>query len=743
MSEARCDYETRSDVDLKQRGAGPYFASPHWRALILCYSIDDGPIRDWTGGPCPDDLKRHIESGGHIKAFNASFERHCFDEMARRHGWPRPAFDRYRCSMATASALGLPRSLDKLGEALGLAVKKDKRGAALIRFFSIPAKHEPLTFREPQDHPKEFAEFVAYCRQDVATEAEADRRMVSLSDDEQAVYTLSETINQRGVRIDTASARAAIRLIEKEKARLDAEMAEATGGVVTACSQAARLTAWLAAQGLLLDGVAKDDILEAFELDDLPERARRALLLRQEASKSSTAKLTAFLRRTDADDRVRGCYVYHGAAPGRWSSAGGVNFANLPRPRAAFDDAELDAATLFAAFRTEEPALLRTLYGDELGKPTHLVSDALRGFLIAAPNRDFVAVDYSGIQGAIGAWLSDEKWKLQAMREIIADPTLPDLYRRAAAGILGTTTEVITKKHHMRQAVGKTSELALLFGGSIAALVGMAANYGMRRRDLHALYPALWAAADEETREKAVKRYEQRLKSRDKQKTDVLSREAWIACKIIVDGWRRHNPASVEAWAALETGMRDAMRDPGVAKLTLGRIKYLAKSGFLWCMTPSGRCIAYASPKLKDQVWAKLRLEDGSWSEAEVVEREEAMRLEATGRAQIQGATTPKVTALGVDSTTQKMTRYALYGGLAMENLAMGCERDILVNGMRRCEAAGYAITLHNYDEAVAEVPRSFGSVEEMERLMLELPAWTANLPLTCHGWRGKRYAKR
>ena len=27
MSECRCDYETRSDVDLKQRGAGPAFAS--------------------------------------------------------------------------------------------------------------------------------------------------------------------------------------------------------------------------------------------------------------------------------------------------------------------------------------------------------------------------------------------------------------------------------------------------------------------------------------------------------------------------------------------------------------------------------------------------------------------------------------------------------------------------------------------------------------------------------------------
>jgi DNA polymerase len=158
---------------------------------------------------------------------------------------------------------------------------------------------------------------------------------------------------------------------------------------------------------------------------------RRALELRQEAAKSSTAKLIAFLRRADADGRVRGTYVYHGAGPGRWTNVG-VNFANLPRPRAIFDDADLDPATLFAAFRQEEPALLRTMYGDELGKPLHLVSDAMRGFLIADPGKDFIAVDFSGIQGAIGAWLSDEKWKLQAMREIIADAarSLPARRRR-------------------------------------------------------------------------------------------------------------------------------------------------------------------------------------------------------------------------------------------------------------------------------------------------------------------------
>jgi DNA polymerase len=328
------------------------------------------------------------------------------------------------------------------------------------------------------------------------------------------------------------------------------------------------------------------------------------------------------------------------------------------------------------------------------------------------------------------------------MREIIADPTLPDLYRRTAAGILNTTTDVVTKKHWGRQ-IGKVAELALGFQGSVAALVSMAANYNMLRRDLHNLYPGVWSAADEAARERAVKRYEQRLKSRDRQKTDVLSREAWLACMLVVNAWRKHNADIEASWSELEDAARRALREPGVKQRALGRLDYLYKSGFLWCRLPSGRPIAYAKPRLRDQVWAKLQLADLSWGEAEVVDREEAEKLALVGRAQIQGATSPKVTALGFDSTTQKMVRYGLYGGLLMENCALGAESDILRRAMRKCEDAGYPIVLHVYDEAVAEVPRSFGSVEEMERLMLDLPPWTKNLPLTAHGYRAKRYAKK
>ena len=762
------DFETKSWIDIKQRGAYVYAQHPSTDALLasfklrfdLPWSEANAAVRAWVaaggplneicrwkrGEPCPPYLRAYVEAGGEICAWNATFERLIWWLiMVPRYGWPKPRLEQFRCAMATAKSQGYPAKLEKFGEALDLKIKKDKRGDALIRIHSCPtgfrADGSPI-WHPLADDPKSLAEFHDYCDTDVLTEEEASERMFPLSDAELAVYHISEEINDRGVRVDLKSVDAAIELAEKTKVALDVKMRNATHGAVTAASQVARLTEWLISRGVALDGVAKNDILEALDLPDLPDDCREALLIRQEYAKTSTAKLKAFKKHVNQRGRIPGMFIFYGTGPGRWTSAGGVNLSNLPRPRAIYDDAKLDTATLFKALRSTDPEFIEMMYGPELGKPLHLISDSLRGFLCAAPGHEFVIVDYSGIQSAISTWLSDETWKIAAMREIIADPTKPDLYRVAAAGILGSTTDTITKKHPMRQAVGKTSELSLAFQGSVPALVNMAANYGMRRAHLHALYEPVWASAPEDRREKAIKAWERAVKSRDKRKADVLTREAWLACALIVSGWRARHPAHEKAWGLLENAMRDAVRNPGVKIPVLGRLTYLFSNGFLWLRLPSGRCVAYAQPKLKDQVWAKLRLEDGSFGESEVVEREEAERLEVAGKAKIEGKTSPKVTALGWDSTTQRMVRYGLYGGLAMENACLGTEACVLRHGMFNCERAGYPIVTHNYDEAIAEVRRGAGSVEEMERLMLDLPPWTAGLPLTAHGWSGKRNRK-
>ena len=751
MTGIEIDFETRSDIELKTCGMFRYFESPHARVLIGSYSIDGGPIRRRQyGEPCPADLVEALEAGAIISAHNAGFETQCFLWLHEHCGWPMPRFEQFRCTAATAAALSLPRALDTKGgktglaEALGLGddKRKDKEGERLIQLFSKPRRHRKgddptkVYFNEPEDFPADFERFKAYCDQDVVVEAAADNRMIPLPDSEQAVWLLTEKINRRGVRIDVRSARAALRLADKAKKVLDHEIKEATGGYVTAASQVSRLVEWVQQQGVVLDSAGKAEIVDLLEKDDIPANVRRALEIRQEAGKTSVSKLKAMLDRANADGRVRGGFVYHQAGTGRTQSVG-VNWNNLPRPRRVYEEEKPRTDVLFRAFRSEEPELLSFLYGSDLGRPLHLVSDAIRGFIWAAPGYDLIQADYSNIEGNVLAWLAGEEWKLQAIRELIADPSLPDMYRRTAAHILGLTTDVVTKKHWARQAVGKPAELGLGYGGGVMAFVTFARGYGVK---LDGIAAQILEQADGERLEKATKRYEGQVKLL-KSGTDVLARDTWIACEVVKLGWRAQNAAIAKSWHAAEGAVRDAVYSPGVIT-DAARCSFLSKHGFLFARLPSGRCLAYAAPKLKAQVWARIRLGPDEWSDAEVMDRDSAERGERLGDIKIEGSTSDKVTFLGVNSTTKRWERSALYSGLIVENLTQATARDLLVNGMFRAEAAGYPIIATVYDEIISEVPRGYGSVEEFEREICVLPEWAKGLPLTAGGWRGKRYRK-
>ncbi len=753
MIEIRGDFETRAAVDLRTRGSAVYFECPHFRPLGLTYRIGNGDLRDWEfGQPCPDDLRAAIKSGAYFRAWNASFERGCLNWLAYNCDWPRLAIDRFRCTASEASALGLPRSLDAAAVVLNLPAQKDKEGARLIQFFSIPRRPRKgdrpgvVYFNEPEDHPEEYAKFVSYRRQDVITEEAAAVNIIPLSDAEQAVYTLDQIINDRGIRIDRRTAIAAIKLAEKTKADLDRRMRALTKGAVAKCTEVGKLVDWIAGQGVEISALAKADIIDLLHAPDLPDIVREALELRQQAAKTSVSKLKTMLQRTSRDGRVRNAFLYHKASTGRWASVG-VNLANLPRPRKEYEAAFLEppkgvvassTGFLFDVFRQGEPQLVELLYGTPLGRPLDLISDALRSFLIAGPGNEIIQADYTSIEGCVIAWTSDEKWKLKALDEIFADPSLPDLYRRTAANIMNSTTEIITKKHPYRQSVGKVSELALGFGGGVSAFYSMAKLYNV---DLMELYAPVWANSTLEMREKAAKRYENNFR-RDKAKARELPREAWMACWLVTQAWRASNPAIAKGWSTRENAIRDALRAPGHVIECMGRLKYIVANGFLFSQLPSGRCLAYAGPKLRDQVWAKVKCDDGSFADAEVMDREQAEKLALHGRAQIQGDTTPSVSVLGLDKTGKKMRREPLFGALAAQNDTQAIARDILVNGMLKAEGAGYPIIGHVYDEMFAEVRRGTRNVKDFERLICEKPEWAEGLPLAADGWVAKRYHK-
>jgi len=188
------------------------------------------------------------------------------------------------------------------------------------------------TFHTPESYPEGFAKLYSYCMQDVEVERGLRSRLMPLSPQERKVWILDQKINNRGIGIDVKAAKAAIQIIELESDRLNAAIKEATNGVVERCTNAKQLTDYINVLGFETEGVAKSDVLELLSRNDLPANIRRALLLRQEAAKSSTAKLVKMLEGLSSDGRVKGCFQYHGAATGRFSGRR-VQFQNMPRPK--------------------------------------------------------------------------------------------------------------------------------------------------------------------------------------------------------------------------------------------------------------------------------------------------------------------------------------------------------------------------------------------------------------------------
>jgi DNA polymerase len=732
------DFETRSDVDIRKRGVYAYMASPHTEPLFASYVLGDSPVRRWTAGePCPPEIVVHVTWGGTIVAHNAGFERLLWQEvLTLRHGWPAVRLEQFVCTAATAAALSLPRDLAGLGAALGLDVQKDTDGWRLINKFSVPRKPKKgqpagLYFNDPAEHPEDWEKFKSYCDRDVLTEVAAHKRMVPLSEDEQAAWVLSERINDRGMPLDVESVRAALDLAERTKAHLDAQMTRVTAGYVTTCTQVEVLKNWARMRGVDVTSLAKAELEDWLEADDLPDDVRAAITLRQEAAKTSVAKLEAFASRVSEDGRVRGAFLYCGAGTGRWSSIG-VQMHNMPRPRPAYADAHLDLDVLFDAIRTREPGWLATLYGDDLGRPLSLLADAVRSFIRAERGNDIIAADYSGIEGAVAAWFAGEEWKVAALFDLMRDPTLPDLYRRAAAGIFNTSVDNIPKKDPRRQ-VGKVAELALQYQGGPGAFRSMARNYAMK---LDPIFDPVWEAASEARRERAAKRWDT-VRAQNQPIAQMLTRREFTAAELVKIGWRETHPRIVGSWDALAEAAHDAVASPGTVVSAL-RVQFLLRAGFLWCRLPSGRCLAYGAPRVKRQVWARRNDAD----ESEVMGLEDAQKLVLKGEAVIETEAKPATTVCGVDSVTRRWTRYPLYGGLLLENVVQAIARDILLSGLRAAEGFGYSVIGHVHDEIIVEVPQRLGCPKHFEELICALPGWADGLPLTASAFRARRYMK-
>ncbi len=556
---ASIDYETSSTIDLKDRGLDVYADPEHTSILCMAYAIEDEPVELWIPGmPFPIDLEIHLSEGGEIYAHNASFEWSIWNKVATvLYGWPKLPIEQTHCNMVMGLTQGLPGSLEKLAIALKLSEQKDMAGSRVMMQLSKPRKILPdgtVIWWEKKDVPEKYQTLYEYCIKDVEVERAAGKKLKPLSPQQRKIWLLDHKINQRGIQIDLASVALAETVIEQEKCRLDAEMREITNSKVASCTAAKQIVDFLNANGAETDSVAKANVTNLLA-SDIPEICKDVLRLRQEGSKSSTAKLGAMALRASKDGRVRNTAQYHGAHTGRWAGRG-IQLQNLKRPNIKFAQIEKIIANL-----KEGAEFINIFYG----AASDVISDCMRSFITASEGKELHANDWSNIEGRALSWLADETWKMKAFADF--DKGIgADIYILSYSASFHVALERVTSDERQ---IGKVLELSMGFGGGVGAFQNMARNYGV-----------------------------------------IVSNERAEELKV---AWRNVHPNIVRYWKQLENAAINAVNEPAktfnAGPSDHRQIKFRVEGDFLMCRLPSGRFLYYPFPTIKQvpTPWGELK----------------------------------------------------------------------------------------------------------------------------------------
>jgi len=556
MHHLSIDLETFSSVPIAKAGAQKYISSPDFEILLFAYSLDGAPVEVidlTTGAYLPPWLVQAITSPEFIKhAYNAPFEWGCLSKFL---GWLPP--DQWRCTMFHGLYCGYTAGLEATGRALGLPEDKRKLniGKALIRYFCTPCAPSKAnggrTRNLPQHDPAKWELFKEYNRQDVVTEMEIARRLVSypVPDWVQKQWETDLIINARGVAVDMDMVTGALYLGDTVRQTLISEAMQLSG--LNNPNSVAQLTKWLQEEtGEELGDLRKDTVTRLLKKDSNSPQVTRMLEIRQELGKTSTKKYDAIEAAVCPDGRVRGLLQFYGAnRTGRWAGRL-VQVQNLPR---TYTEPLALARDLV---RQRNLKALKAVYGSV----PDTLSQLIRTTFVAPEGHVLIDADFSAIEARVISWLAGEQWRLEVFR------THGKIYEASASQMFGVPLERIKKgnpEYSLRQK-GKVAELALGYQGSTGALINMGAlDMGIPEEDL----------------------------------PDIVGR------------WREANKRIRDLWYSMDNAAVQVITQGGSVGLN-GLIlsheyDYNQGTDCLTITLPSGRKLYYTSPGIGENEWGK------------------------------------------------------------------------------------------------------------------------------------------
>jgi DNA polymerase len=533
------DFETRSACDLKVAGVYNYAQDPSTEVLCMSYAFGDDEVTTWLPlQPFPEAVKNYK---GVIYAHNAAFERLIFWYVLQQNY----ALEQFYCTAAQARANCAPGSLEDVGRFAGASMKKDHRGAQLIRLLCIPPfKKDPAL----------MAEMVAYCEQDVRAMRSISKALRPLSADELADYHVNERINDRGVLVDVPLCNAAIKFASDELVEIEQIVAEVTEGEITSV-RSPKMRQWVidrvGPQALKLmesykdgekkysiDKTVRANLLAMENPDEIPPAVAEVIQCADDLWASSVAKFSRLASLADVEDhRVRGAFVFAGGSATGRASSYGAQVHNFTRKCAKSPE---DVRVAMVRGHSIVP---------QFGKRvTDVLKGMLRPALIPAKGKSLVVADWSSIEARATPWLSNCP---AGERKLAIFTQGEDVYKVNAAATFGVPVAEVNGEQRQ---IGKVQELACGFAGGVGAFAAMGRVYGVHLPESDA--------------------------------------------KRMVDAWRRANPWSVPYWQNLEEAYTRAMRNKG-HEFSVGRVTYMFDGQHLWYALPSGRVLCYPFAKLE------------------------------------------------------------------------------------------------------------------------------------------------
>jgi DNA polymerase len=706
------DYETFSELDVRKVGAFKYAEHASTRILIMCWAFDDGPVHVWADGRCSDEdaleeLFEHVRKGGSFGAHNAQFEYCVWNFVMRRHfdSVPMLRVKQLNCTAARAAMCGLPRKLEKVGEALGLDVVKNKEGTALIKLFSQvrkPTKKNPATRIYPKDEPAKFKRFIHYCRTDVSTERELDERIPQLSPFEREAFRLDYVVNQRGIPIDVELVRHTLTVVAELERRIKERATELTGG--TRPTQRDKLLHWLEGQGYELENLQAKTITTLLTGKDIDPLVRALLLLRVEASKASVKKLAKMLSMPGKHNRARGAILYYGAHTGR--DAGKIlqpqNFIRgLPD---IGDQIKLMQQVFSLLEHGADADVFEWIYnsGDpedpaqtNIGAIT-AIAMCMRGFICAPDGWRLLVVDYAQIEARLLVWLAEQMDAVQEYRDYDRVSKMPKAEAEA-----------------YRLKTGRGWDRYVLMGAFLFGIKPHEVTKEQRRIAKNLVLGCGFQLGWKKFIEYCAK-------------LDLIIEQDMS--KRAVGAFREKHEKVEQYWFDVERCAIAAVKKRG-QRVHLRNVSFYwgKDSDYLTIRLPSGRDLFYPFPEVRQvpNPWRKGQMKD-----------------------QLSYMTAWK----GV-----KWVRQTTYGGSLVENIVQGIARDVMVIGVKNAEANEYPVVLKVHDEMLACVPVPGSdeldctaerhsprrhSIQELEQLVTDIPEWIGDCPVASEGFETVRYRK-